>query len=208
MTLVKGFIRALAKRNKKYLGLYRKFCKPSGGEYARMLKHHNTFYSQGNDCVVIPDSNIGDAKYIRMGDNVWLASCTLLAHDGVASMLSRAYGTNVDAVGKVDIGNNVFIGHKAIVMRGVTIGSHCVVAAGAVVTKDVEDGWVVGGVPAKRICRTSELFKRLKEETKVLPWADIIQKRQDGGGKHGKSGEESKLSEIRLEHFFGNQSVS
>ena len=51
----------------------------------------------------------------------------------------------------VVIGDDVWIGANAVVLPGVTIGSHCVVAAGAVVTKDVPDNTLVGGVPAKVI---------------------------------------------------------
>ena len=53
----------------------------------------------------------------------------------------------------VVIGDDVWIGANAVILPGVTIGSHCVVAAGAVVTKDVPDNCVVGGVPAKLIKR-------------------------------------------------------
>ena len=51
----------------------------------------------------------------------------------------------------VVIGDDVWIGANAVVLPGVTIGRHVVVAAGAVVTKDVRDGVVVGGVPAREI---------------------------------------------------------
>jgi acetyltransferase-like isoleucine patch superfamily enzyme len=49
----------------------------------------------------------------------------------------------------VDIGNDVWIGTNAVILRGVTIGDGAIVAAGAVVTKDVPPYAVVGGVPAK-----------------------------------------------------------
>lgn len=51
----------------------------------------------------------------------------------------------------VVIGNDVWIGANAVILPGVTIGEHCVVAAGAVVTKDVPPRSLVGGVPAKVI---------------------------------------------------------
>ena len=51
----------------------------------------------------------------------------------------------------VVIGDDVWIGANAVVLPGVTVGSHSVVAAGAVVTKDVPPHTVVGGVPAKVI---------------------------------------------------------
>ena len=49
------------------------------------------------------------------------------------------------------IGDDVWIGRRAMIMPGVTIGSHSIIAAGAVVTKDVPEYAIVGGVPAKVI---------------------------------------------------------
>ena len=49
------------------------------------------------------------------------------------------------------IGNDVWIGRRVMIMPGVKIGNGCIVGAGAVVTKDVPDYAVVGGVPAKII---------------------------------------------------------
>jgi acetyltransferase-like isoleucine patch superfamily enzyme len=53
----------------------------------------------------------------------------------------------------VHIGDNVWIGRSAIILPGVTIGDNAVVAAGAVVTKDVEEATLVAGNPA-RVVRT------------------------------------------------------
>ncbi|MBR1230086.1 MULTISPECIES: DapH/DapD/GlmU-related protein [unclassified Bradyrhizobium] len=52
---------------------------------------------------------------------------------------------------RVVIGNDVWIGHAVIVMPGVTVGDGAVLAAGAVVTRDVAPYTIVGGVPAKQI---------------------------------------------------------
>ena len=51
----------------------------------------------------------------------------------------------------VVISDDVWIGANAVILPGVTIGRHAVVAAGAIVTKDVPDNTLVGGVPAKFI---------------------------------------------------------
>ena len=49
------------------------------------------------------------------------------------------------------IGNDVWIGANVIILAGVTVGNHCILAAGSIVTKDVEDYSIVGGNPAKLI---------------------------------------------------------
>jgi acetyltransferase-like isoleucine patch superfamily enzyme len=56
----------------------------------------------------------------------------------------------------VVIGDDVWIGANAVILPGVTIGRHVVVAAGAVVTKDVPDYSLVAGVPAKEIKKLRE----------------------------------------------------
>lgn len=54
------------------------------------------------------------------------------------------------------IGDDVWIGTNVIIMPGVNIGSHCIIGAGSVVTKDVPDYAIVGGVPAKIIRMRNE----------------------------------------------------
>jgi len=56
-----------------------------------------------------------------------------------------------DESDKVIIGNDVWIGSNAIILDGVKIGNGAIIAAGAVVTKDVKPYEIVGGVPAKHI---------------------------------------------------------
>jgi acetyltransferase-like isoleucine patch superfamily enzyme len=55
------------------------------------------------------------------------------------------------AVGEVVIGNNVWIGRGSKIRKGVKIGNNCIIATGSVVTKDIPDNWVAGGIPAKPI---------------------------------------------------------
>ncbi|MDD4927939.1 MAG: acyltransferase [Gallionella sp.] len=57
----------------------------------------------------------------------------------------------------VDIGKNVFIGSRVMILKGVNIGDNSVIAAGAVVTRDVPDNCIAAGVPAKVIAKISSV---------------------------------------------------
>ena len=69
------------------------------------------------------------------------------------------------------VGNDVWIGHNAIIMPGLKIGNGAVIGAGAVVTKDVEPYTIVAGVPAKKINKRfdDDLIERI-ERTKWWDW--------------------------------------
>ncbi|PHQ36740.1 acyltransferase [Rhodopirellula bahusiensis] len=74
-----------------------------------------------------------------------------------------------DRGGDVVIGNHVWIGYRATVLPGVTIGDGAVVAAGAVVSKDVDPYTIVAGVPAKPIgTRTKDLTYQLNYNPLLL----------------------------------------
>ena len=83
---------------------------------------------------------------ISIGDNCLITSGSkILSHDG--SM--RLIDPSDDGSGHVRIGNNVFIGVNAIILRNVTIGDNSVVGAGAVVPDDIPENSVVLGNPAR-----------------------------------------------------------
>jgi acetyltransferase-like isoleucine patch superfamily enzyme len=76
----------------------------------------------------------------------------IYTHSSMRRCVSGRAHPQVDRA-PVDIGDRVFLGANAVVMMGVTIGDEAVVAAGAVVTRDVPARTVVGGVPATPIGR-------------------------------------------------------
>jgi carbonic anhydrase/acetyltransferase-like protein (isoleucine patch superfamily) len=107
----------------------------------------------------------------------------------------------LDSVGKIDIKDDVFIGIGSIVLPGVTIGPNAIVAAGAVVTVDVQEGDIVGGVPAKKIGRVIDYVTKLEKETALLPWSNLIYAR---GNLSYDAHSEAKLKEMRVKHFYGS----
>lgn len=99
------------------------------------------------------------AWLIKIGDNVTLASRVyILAHDASTKKI-----LNYSKVGKVNIGNNVFIGAHSIILPNVDIGDNCIIGANSVVSKNVKANTVVAGNPAKEICTLEEFKAKNKE---------------------------------------------
>lgn len=91
---------------------------------------------------------------VTIGHHVNLAQgITVTALNHNFADITRRIDQQGVATSSVVIDNDVWIGANAVILPGVTIGSHAVVAAGAVVTKDVPGNCIVAGVPAKIIKR-------------------------------------------------------
>ncbi len=102
---------------------------------------------------------------ITVGDNVHITDgVRFITHDG-GTLLFRQEVPDLEVTKPITIGNNVYIGNCVLILPGVNIGNNVVIGAGAVVTKDVPDNSVVGGVPAKRIKGIDEYFEKLKAES-------------------------------------------
>lgn len=85
--------------------------------------------------------------HLKIGDHVDIASQVLI-YNSEHNLNDKYFTADVE---NVEIGDYCFIGPRAIILPGVKIGKGAVVAAGAVVTKDVGEYKIVGGVPAKEI---------------------------------------------------------
>ena len=102
---------------------------------------------------------------ITIGDNVTLAPRVhILAHDA-----STKEYLNYTKIGRVNIGDNVFIGAESVVLPNVTIGNNVIIGANSIVTKDIPSGCVYAGNPAKFICTTEEYINKNKELMKESP---------------------------------------
>lgn len=115
----------------------------------------------------------GDGSLLRIGNNVGISGAILDARDTIiigdrcmlganCSLLSSDYHSldpiarhtsGIARTAPVTLGNDVFIGANAIILKGVTIGAASVVGAGSVVTKSIPAGVVVAGNPARIVKR-------------------------------------------------------
>ena len=104
----------------------------------------------GNNFTGNYNLTILDIRKVTIGDNVMIGpECLISTVNHPLTPMGRR--KHLGVAKPVTIGNDVWLGGNVVVLPGVTIGNNVVVAAGAVVTKDVPDNCVFGGVPAKKI---------------------------------------------------------
>ena len=129
----------------------------------------------GQNSHIYSDSTI-DHIYphlISIGDNVTISTnVTILAHDASTNVVRG--GTKL---GRVSIGNNVFVGTGTIILCNTHIGNNVVIGAGSIVTHDLADNAVYAGAPARKICSIEEYYEKVHELrserpdlSRIRPW--------------------------------------
>lgn len=102
---------------------------------------------------------------IDIGDNVTLAPRVhVLCHDA-----STKTFLDYTKIGRVTIGNNVFIGAESVVLPGVSIGNNVIIGANSTVTHDIPSDSVVAGSPARLICSLASYLKKEQDRMKKSP---------------------------------------
>lgn len=125
--------------------------KRNGLSLGENIKIIDTFFFDPSHCFLI-----------SIGDNCTICpNVRLIAHD--ASLKKKLGYTKI---GKIDIGENCFIGDSVIVLPNVKIGDNSIIGAGSVVTKDIPPNYVATGNPARIISKVDEYIKKIEKISK------------------------------------------
>lgn len=116
----------------------------------------------GRDTVIQPYVHIGAVDSVSIGKGVLVASGVYVTdHDHSFHDINRPPISNRQLIAApVVIGDYSWLGERAMVLKGVEIGEHCVIGAGAIVTKSIPSYCVAVGVPARVVRRYSIEDKR------------------------------------------------
>lgn len=154
--------------------------KASSGSYINHLR--SLGMTIGENCTIFTPRNVLiDTQYpwmVTIGNNVQIAqNVSIIDHDYSWSVLKHipdeyGEGNILGASGKITIGNNVFIGVCATILRGTTIGDNVIIGANSLVSGTCESNSVYAGNPAKRIMSIEDFYAKRQskqaEEAKCL----------------------------------------
>lgn len=136
--------------------------------------------------------DFGHGYLISIGDNVTIASdVRLLAHDASTKKM-----LGYSKIGRIQIGNNVFIGAQAIILPNVIIGDNVVIGAGSVVAKDIPCNSVAIGNPCRIIGTYEDYVERMNALFESVP-------RQENYYKDKKLEEKKDMTEMLKESCWG-----
>lgn len=146
-------------------------CMVSWEKRAKWLQKNNIFYECGEHILFQPRKLPNDPKYIKLHNNIAIAAGVCFENHDVIHFIIEGMTPGImmkSHLGCIEIMDNVFIGAGSIIMPNVKIGPNVVVAAGSVITKDIPEGVVVAGVPAKVIGSFNDLIQRRIVESTAL----------------------------------------
>lgn len=131
---------SLGENSEFNIGYFRTYC----GTYISVAPNAKLSLGSG---FLNNNSKISCFNEITIGEDVKISEDVIIRDSDNHTVLREGYKMSAP----IHIGNHVWIGVRAVILKGVTIGDGSIIAAGAVVTKDVPPNTLVGGVPAKII---------------------------------------------------------
>lgn len=163
----------------------------NGYKRADYLKKKKIFADQGKNCSYTSRNIPQEAKLVKLHNNVVIGSEVLLiTHDTVYKTLNRMNpaGNYRLELGPIEIGDNVYIGSRSIILPNVKIASNVIVGAGSVVTSDVPSGSIVAGAPARKVSTLNTILEKRKNILAEVPrkeerfqetWAEFYKQRNE-----------------------------
>ena len=114
--------------------------------------------------------DISNCYLINIGNNVTVANnVQLLCHDDT---LIEELGYR--KLGKIEIGDNVFIGAKSMILMNVKIGNNVIIGANSLINKDIPDNSVAVGSPAKIICSYNDYIEKYTNKINEKSVIDVV----------------------------------
>ncbi|MFR6471237.1 MAG: acyltransferase [Turicibacter sanguinis] len=149
-------------------------CFVSWKKKAKWIVKNNIFYECGEHLLFQPRKLPNDPKLIKIHNNVAVAAEVCFENHDVIHFVIEGMKPTCGVkshIGCIEIMDNVFIGARSMIMPNVKIGPNVIVAAGSIVTKDIPEGVIVAGVPARVIGSFDELVqRRIKESANIDTW--------------------------------------
>ena len=154
------------------------------GKRAPFLRKQDIFYYFGKDIRYASNQIPSEPYLVSIGDHSRIAAnVSFITHDIINGMFASdptvksKLGINKTEfrfhMGTIKIGEYVMIGSNSTILYDITIGSHSIIAAGSVVTKNVPEGSIVGGNPARIIGSYYELAKKRNGLKRPTDFDDI-----------------------------------
>lgn len=113
---------------------------------------------------------------IEIGNNVFITDkCQFVNHDG-GTLIFRNKIPDLEITDRITIGNNVYIGLDTLILPGVKIGDNVIIGAKSLVTKDIPNNSVVGGVPARFIKSTNDYLQKISKKSLKIGHLDRDEK--------------------------------
>jgi UDP-3-O-[3-hydroxymyristoyl] glucosamine N-acyltransferase len=113
----------------------------------------------GKENFIAGDFWSSEPYLITIGNHCQITRDVKFFTHGGGGAIRRQY-PNFDCFGKITIGDYVYIGNNAMIMPGVSVGNNVIIGAGSVVTKSVPSNVVIGGNPAKILCKIEDYIQK------------------------------------------------
>jgi len=111
--------------------------------------------------------DVSRPELLRIGSHVYLhKGTTIMTHDWASWCFVEKYNDFIPSHGRVEIGNNVWLGENVTILKGVTVGDNVIIGAGSIVTRSIPSNTVAVGVPAKIVSSLDEYYQKRKEQYK------------------------------------------